>query len=207
VVSVYQSNILDIERKKDEPMWIITQLISELTLESFVHKYKSEITFPKALFLTRQLLEIIQRCHKVNIFHRNLHPNNIIVQPSNDHASISETKIVLIDFGLAWFDSEELSITDEDDLEVLSEAIKRYSTNDLKDTLPNTFYALTQLWSLGKSQRCSSTVDTTGVCWILFWLLTDKWPDQVCPSSYPHHQNEYQEKIDIKLGTIANVLK
>ncbi len=209
VVSVYQSNILDMTRKKDSPMWMITQLISELTLEDFVNKSKSEITFHKALLLTRQLLEIVQRCHKVHIFHRNLQPSNIIVQQYNDHASVDDIKLVLIDFGLAWIDNPELSITDEDDLKMLDQVIKRHSNKNLKQPSDNIFCILQHFLSLSsESQRRSPTIDSTSVCRILFWLLTDKWPDQVYyTNTYPHYENEYQQKINEKLGRIIYVLK
>jgi serine/threonine protein kinase len=191
-------------RKKDAPMWMITQLISELTLEDFVDKHKSEITFHKALLLTRQLLEIVQRCHKLHIFHRNLQPSNIIVQQNNDHAAIDEIKLVLIDFGLAWIDSQELSVTDEDDFKMLDQVIRRHSNKNLKQPSDKLSCLLQHLLSpSSKSQRCSPTIDSTGICHVLFWLLTNKWPDQVYyTNTYPHYENEYQQKINEKLGRI-----
>jgi serine/threonine protein kinase len=185
-----------VTRRKDAPMWIITQVISDLTLEDFVNKCKSKITFHKALLLTQQILEIIQRCHKVHIFHRNLHPNNIMVQYSNDHGSIDEIKLVIIDFGLAWIDSQELLVTDEDDLKMIDQVIKKHSKSELKHLL----------LSSSKSQHCSPTVDSIGVCRILFWLLTDKWFDQVSYTPPPHHESEYQQLITEKLGRIKRIL-
>jgi serine/threonine protein kinase len=195
-------------RKKDEPMWIITSVISELTLEDFVHNYKSEITFHKVLLLTRQLLEIIQRCHKYHIVHRNLRPNNIIVQHNNDHLSVDEIKLALIDFSLAWIDRQELSMTEEDDLKILEQVIERHSNNNLKQSSANTFSPLQQiLSSLSKNQRCSRTIDSTNVCHILFWLLTDKWPDQVHYTTNPHRENENRKKINEKLGKLTRIIK
>ena len=177
-------------------MWIITQVVSDLTLEDFVNKCKSKITFHKALPLTRQILEIIQRCHKVHIFHRNLHPNNIMVRYSNDHGSIDEIQLVIIDFGLAWIDSQELLVTDEDDLKMIDQVIKNQSNSELKHL---------QL-SSSKSQRCSPAADLIGVCRILFWLLTDKWFNQISYTIHPHHETEYQQMITEKLGRIKRIL-
>lgn len=154
------------------------------------------MTFHKALLLAQQLLEIVQRCHKLHIVHRNLQPRNIIIQQNNDHPTVDDIKLVLIDFSLAWTDSQELSITDEDDLKILDEVVQRHSNND---------FCLLQhfLSSSLKSQRYSPTIDSTSVCRILFWLLTDKWLDQIhYTNTYPHHENEYQQKILDKLGTI-----
>ncbi len=193
-------------RKKDAPMWIITQVISESTLEDFVEKRKSEITFHNALLLTRQLLEIVQRCHKVHIFHRNIQPSNIMVQQNNDHASLDDIKLVLIDFGLTWMDNQELSITNEDDLKIFDQIIKRHSNKNLKQPSVNGSCLLQHLLALSsKTQRCSPAIDSIAVCRILFWLLTDNWPDQVyyTTNTYPHYENEYQQKINEKLGRIT----
>jgi serine/threonine protein kinase len=207
VASVYQSNIFDVTRKKDAPLWIITDVVSDLTFEDFVNKCKAEITFHKALLLTRQILEIVQRCHKTHIYHRNLHPNNIIAQHHNDHISVDEIKLVLIDFGLAWIDSQELSINDEDDLKMINQVNQRHSTSNIKQSSNHTFDTLQHLLSLSaKSQRCSPIIDVIGVGRIFFWLLTDKWLDQVQYTAQSHYQNEYQQKINEKLGKIIRVL-
>jgi serine/threonine protein kinase len=196
-------------RKKEAPMWTITQVISELTMEHFVEKYKSEITFHKALLLTRQLLEIVQRCHKAHVFHRNLQPSNILVQQNNDHISNDEIKLVLIDFGFAWIDNQESSITDGDNLKILDQVMKRYSKKDFKQPSDNTFCLLQQLLgSSSKNQRCSPTLDSTSVGRIFFWLLTNKWPDQVYyTNTYPHYEHQYQQKINEKLGRLMRILK
>jgi serine/threonine protein kinase len=132
---------------------MITQLVSESTHEEFVDKHKSEMTLHTAF--------ILQQCHEFHIFHRNLQPKNILVQQGNSHVPINEIKLVFIDFGSVWIDSEQLSITDEDDLKIFDQVILRTSTKGMDKT----FCTLMQLWAL-KNQRCSPTVDTTSVLYI-----------------------------------------
>ncbi|CAF4812355.1 unnamed protein product, partial [Rotaria socialis] len=124
-------------------MWIITELVSESTLKDYVDKHKSQITVRVILSLTRQLLNIIQRCDKARVIHRNLEPNNIMVQRAQVHASVDEVKLILIDFDLCWFDSQQSQISEEDDLKMIEHVIKRHSTDNVKQTFDNIFSKLT----------------------------------------------------------------
>jgi len=165
IVTVYESNILNVTRKKDASLWIITELVSELTLEDFIDKHRSELTFHQSLILTRKILEIIQSCHQFHILHRNIHPSNFLVQQNNHYDSFDEIKLILIDFGLAWIDNQDLSICDEDDVKIINQRAPKHSASYL-------------LSLSSKEQRCSPTIDSTGVCRILLWLATNKWYDQ-----------------------------
>ena len=109
VVAVYHSNILD------APLWIITQLVSELTLEDFVRQQPSEMDLSTVLSLTRQLLDIVHRCHEAGVYHRNLHPSNVMI-----HRSGGETKLVLIDFSLAWIDDGDPEMCDSPTIDATS---------------------------------------------------------------------------------------
>jgi serine/threonine protein kinase len=185
-------------RKPNAPMWMITPVISEFTLEDYVDKHKSEITFHQALLLTRQLLEIVQRCHKLRVLHRNLQPSNILVNQNNDPVSTDEiVKLVLIGFGVTWIDNQELSITDENDFKMIDQVIKKHSNQPLQHLLSPTL----------RSQCRSPTIDATSVCHILFWLLTDHWLEQMYyTDTHPHYDYEYQQKINEKLGRVISVL-
>jgi serine/threonine protein kinase len=185
-------------------MWMITPVISEFTLEDYVDKHKSEITFHQALLLTRQLLEIVQRCHKLRVLHRNLQPNNILVKQNNDPTSTDEIKLVLIGFGATWVDAQGLSIKDENDLKMIDQIIKKH----FNQTSDHTFSALQHLLSpASRSLRRNPTIDATSVCRILFWLLVDHWLEKVYyTGTYPHYDDDYQQKINEKLGRIISIL-
>ncbi|CAF4393556.1 unnamed protein product [Rotaria socialis] len=206
VVSIYQSNILDVTRKEDAPMWIITELVSESTLKDYVDKHKSQITVRVILSLARQLLNIIQRCHKARVIHRNLEPNNIMVQRAQVHASVDEVKLILIDFDLCWIDSQQSQISEEDDLKMIEHVIKRHSTDNVKQTFDNIFSKLTHYLS-SSGQLNNPTLDSTGVCCILYWLITDKWLDQMSTVNFCNQASDLQQTINKKLGDIDDTTK
>ncbi|CAF3973232.1 unnamed protein product [Rotaria magnacalcarata] len=206
VVSIYQSNILDVTRKEDAPMWIITELVSESTFKNYVDKHKSQITLHVVLSLTRQLLNIIQRCHKARVIHRNLEPNNIMVQHTQIHASVDEVKLILIDFDLCWIDSQQSQISEEDDLTMIEYVIKRHSTDSVNQTFDNIFSKLTHYLS-SNGQLNNPTLDSTGVCCILYWLITGKWLDQMSTVNFCYQASDLEQIINKKLGDIDDTTK
>ena len=183
-------------------MWMITSVISEFTLEDYVEQHKSSMTFDQALILIRQLLQIVRRCHDAGVLHRNLQPKNILVKRSNDPTFADEIKLVLIDFGLAWIDSKEVLITDQEDLQI----IEKYSTQSSDEI----FCALQHLLSSTSSedQYRKPTIDSTNICCILFWLLTNQWPDGMYSTDMqPHYEFKNHQKIKHKLGRVMPLLK
>ena len=186
-------------------MWLITPMISEFTLEDYVDKHKSKIRFHQILLLTQQLLEIVQRCHQHRVLHRNIQPNNILVKQNNDPTSVDEIKLVLIGFSATWADMQGVPITEEKDLKVIGQIIKNHSNQTSDHTGSNLKHLLTP-----ESKRlCRNlTLDATSVCRILFWLLTDHWPEQVYyADKYPHYNPEYQQKINEKLGRVISIFE
>ena len=194
-MSIYQSNISDTMRKKNASIWMINSLNSELTLRDYVIGQKSEMTLYQVLCLIQQLLEIVRRCHHAGVLHRNLHPNNILVKKNKDPTCRDEIKLILIGFDIAWVDSKELVITDEEDLQII--------LKQAKDPVDDSFCTLKRFLSLDSSQnqRRSPTIDSTAVCYIFFWLLTDRWPDRMHDTDIqPHYELQCQKKIKDKLG-------
>ncbi|CAF0811461.1 unnamed protein product [Adineta ricciae] len=201
VVHVYQSNVLDATRKKGQPLWIITQITSELTLEDYVNQYKSQVTFENILNIICQLLELIQQCHKHHIIHRNLQPRNVLVARNQDRVSSTSIKLTLIDFSVAWFDHQQKSTDDQDDLKIIEQAIDEHSSrtgNNMCNILQRLLMARTA------EQRRDSSIDSLSICYILFWLLTEEWPDCVNYTGFPHRDDEKQQKIHEKLGEFQN---
>ena len=186
-------------------MWLITPMISEFTLEDYVDKHKSKITFHQTLLLTQQLLEIVQRCHKRCILHRNLQPNNILVKQNNDPTSTDDIKLVLIGFSATWTDVQGSSITEEIDLRIIDQVIKRHSNQTSDHTVSN----LKHLLSPASKSLCRNPIiDAASICRIWFWLLTDHWPEQIdYADNYPHYDHEYQQKINEKLGKVISIFE
>lgn len=82
----------------DKPIWIIMSLVSNVNLQDFLDQYPRRLTFEHILIMTQQLSDIVQRCHQNGVYHRNLHPTNILVQYSFDQVSIKDIHLVLINF-------------------------------------------------------------------------------------------------------------
>ena len=101
VVAMYENNISGQTPTTDQPLWIIMPLVSNVNLEEFITQYPRRLTFEHGLILTRQLFEIVQRCHQKGVYHRNLHPTTILVQYSFDQASAKDVHLVLINFSSA----------------------------------------------------------------------------------------------------------
>ena len=161
MLSVYQSNVLDDTRAVTAPMWILTKMTSDITLETFIGQHRSRITFQDAIILARQLLGIIARCHRAHIFHRNLHPNHILIEGNYEQMLVREIKLVLISFGLAWIDGQQLSASETDDRAIFEQVMQRQSPDSQS--------------FLADNHHCNTILDSTGVCRVLFWLLTDDW--------------------------------
>lgn len=198
IVSIYQSNICDRTRKRNAPIWMITSMITELTLKDYLDGQKSTMTFYQALTLTRQLLEIVRQCHHASVLHRNLHPSNILVKKNNDPTSVmDEIKLVLIGFDIPWIDSKQFIITDGQDLKM----IQKYSNESSNDTFCTFQRFLCS--NSSENQRHSPTIDSTAVCYIFFWLLTHQWPDQMpCTDIQPHNEPNCHQQINDKLGRV-----
>lgn len=183
-------------------MWLITPVISQFTLEDYVEQHQSSMTFDQALIITRQLLAIIRGCHHARVLHRNLQPKNILVKKTNNPTAPDEIKLVLINFGIAWIDSKKLPVTDKEDLQV----IRNYS-NKSSDarfcTLQHFLFSTSS-----ENQYRSPTIDSMGICYILFWLLTNQWPDgRYSTDMLPHYQFKNHQKIKYKLGRVMLLMK
>ena len=65
-----------------------------MDLKKYFSSYKSKITFKQIKFYLYQILNGISYCHSLRIFHRDLKPQNILI-------NIESEQIKIADFGLA----------------------------------------------------------------------------------------------------------
>jgi serine/threonine protein kinase len=86
--------------------------------------------------------------HNKSIFHQNLSPENIMIEWDSNHDSINHAQLTLLNF------SQAVSALNSTDLTVASSTQKWYQPLHATTT------------------TLSSTVDASGVCAIIFWLLT-----------------------------------
>ncbi len=90
---IYESNA-DQWEQKDAPLYAVMEWIEGGTLEQHV-KGKAR-PLDEALEIAEPLLKTIEECHRMDIYHRDLKPDNIILRDGKTNNP------VLVDFGMAW---------------------------------------------------------------------------------------------------------
>ena len=81
-------------------LYLITDWIEGKT---FQQKFGDKpVSLEEAVQITLELADILKACHKEGVLHRDIKPDNIII-------CSQKQQTFLIDFGLAWIDSEDTS--------------------------------------------------------------------------------------------------
>ena len=178
--------------------WIIMDYIDGCTLEKFIEK-QTDIDFLSAIRLTQKLLSTIKQVHARGVVHRDIKPKNLLVI-HKENSPIETAEIYVIDFGLAYIENRE------DDVDWCSFEEKSDSERTaFGSTIGNAFFRAPQLNSVAwkdktkKEQnvllsiRRSPTIDASGVCAILFWLITgiEPGPRHRDKQNLAPHQQEH----------------
>lgn len=146
VPEVYDSNANGPD--SDEELYLVQAWIDGVNLQQNLTK---PLPIDEALQLTSALAQIVKRCHASGVLHRDIKPDNIIVD--------SKGELYLVDFGIAWLPPEDRQ--DE------------YSTK-FGQELGNRFLRLPEM-AAGQN-RDNPRSDVTFVVGILFYLLTREYP-------------------------------
>lgn len=138
-----------IEADVDKDVFIIMEYIKGKTLAEYVGG--KHLSFKKAIDIFKKLLIIVDRAHKIGLFHRDIKPDNIIIRAVDDEP-------VIIDFGICWLQDENEDFKTNTNIE-----------------LGNRFLRLPEL-SKG-SNVTVSTSDVTFLVGILFYMLFAEAPN------------------------------
>lgn len=153
---------------KNLSLYIITDYIEGVTLDVWRSKEKN-LSLDQAITITLQLLDTIGQVHSAGLVHRDIKPQNIIINSAID------TTPVLVDFGIAF----NFNIKRD-------KAITR-----VNDGLGNRFLQLPELLSgvAGKRDKIS---DLTMIAGILFYLITGRKPATLRDGNgkLPHQRTE-----------------
>lgn len=133
---------------KTTPLYFVMEWIDGKTLDNFAFKKKS---LENTIAISRQLVTLLEKCHESGIVHRDIKPNNLIIDPDKD-------MLWLVDFGNAHMN-----------LEGAQSAVTISSQE-----LGNRFLRLPEL-APGQQQRDKRS-DLTFAVGILFFLLTRHSP-------------------------------
>ena len=118
------------------------------------NQFNKPLGLEESLTITIKICELVRLCHRSNIVHRDIKPDNTIINPNSGDIS-------LIDFGEAW--TEDI--------------IGSFETDTDKE-LGNRFFRLPEMMS-GSQTKDDPRSDLTFVCGIFFWLLTHRKPIQL----------------------------
>jgi serine/threonine protein kinase len=186
--------------QSNKELWTIMKPIDGERLSDYIKCNKSESR--EALQITRQLLTIIKQIHARNIIHRDIQPKNILVR---QRSGIAEMNLMLINFGSAWSNDDQL----------------KHSVEDIDNQLGNDFYRMPQFEKRSsdtgqddnnqqlKDSQYSPTIDTTGICAILFWLITGHEPkeSQDIWGKAPHKLRDNPKIIEKKMTEVTGKIK
>ncbi len=132
----------------ETPLYLVSEFIQGKTLDAFLKENTMNLIDAVIFFI--KLLDIVEYCHKKDVIHRDIKPDNIIIADNNNP--------VLIDFGLS-FNKEDNEI----------------SLTPTWQHLGNRFLYLPELSEKSSLQRDYRS-DITQCCGILFFVITGKNP-------------------------------
>jgi len=148
---IYESNETSWENK-DIQLYVIMEWIEGATLAELING--KGLTIDEALEIINPLLDTIEACHQLGIYHRDLKPDNIILR----NGKISDP--ILVDFGLA---SQPFKERENDDFKT-----------DPGQRFGNQFFRLPEQTPYRHAYDARS--DLTVLAGLLFYIITGKAP-------------------------------
>jgi len=130
---------------------------------------RGALPLPEAIRFSNILLDTVEIAHSEDTTHRDIKPQNIVLK-NNDSATP-----YLIDFGLSFN-----HIVDHED-----------GLTSIRESIGNRFLTLPESESTGSELKHETASDLTLISGILFFLLTDKFPEYLSrdTANSPHRRN------------------
>lgn len=152
--------------------FIVTEFIVGTTLRSW-RESQSSVSIETAVTITSRLLDILQACHAQGCVHRDVKPDNIILEGG------APARVWLLDFGISYHDLADIDFQTEHWQEV-----------------GNRFLRLPEL-SAGSLSKQDPRSDICFAAGILFYLLTGDHPDVLEDSEgrLPHQRTAAMAKL------------
>jgi serine/threonine protein kinase len=152
--------------------FIVTEFIVGTTLRSW-RESQASVSIETAVTITSRLLNILQACHAQGCVHRDVKPDNIILEGG------ASARVWLLDFGISYHDLADIDFQTEHWQEV-----------------GNRFLRLPEL-SAGSLSKQDPRSDICFAAGILFYLLTGDHPDVLEDSEgrLPHQRTAAMAKL------------
>lgn len=175
IPQLFETNV-DPDSDRDKKLWAVMNYLGGYTLDKYVSRYTlSKLPLKAAISITRQLLSILKAVHTRGVVHRDLKPNNIMIDPET-------TTLTVIDFGMSFNQACEITDPlDNPDEEGTSIGVE----------LGNRFFRPPQLESHVfsnspedlRQKRRNPKVDASMTGALLFWMITG-WKPMVSKEKY-----------------------
>lgn len=158
--------------KPGMPLFVVMEWIDGVALDQFANRGAS---IEEAVDITTRLLDIIDKCHGIDIHHRDLKPDNIILRTGHT------ADPVLVDFGMSWSKPS-------------GDETRPFET-EAGQELGNRFLRLPE-FAPGRNVRDSRS-DLTMLVGILFFLVFRRAPRQLSDEMrrMPHERDPLPEEI------------
>jgi serine/threonine protein kinase len=188
-VSNVPTTLAEATKETDYPtFWTILRYIKGVTLKEFVtqrYKHPRGFSLFDAFTLTDKLFCIIKAVHAKGVVHRDLKPDNVMIDFTNYNDPVENVEVYVVDFGMAYIETQA-----DTDIDWSKYDQARHGT-ELEDSLGNRWYRVPQLSRQDISQltvkqkndlfhvvRRSPTIDASSICAILFWMLIQTVPEE-----------------------------
>ncbi|MEQ8677317.1 MAG: protein kinase [Aggregatilineales bacterium] len=84
-----------------ERLFIVMELVSGGSLRDYINHVRTPFALADATYITAQIAEALHYAHEHNVIHRDVKPENILLQPTSRSAGGFPYHCMLTDFGLA----------------------------------------------------------------------------------------------------------
>ncbi len=168
VPSFIESNINDAIEDSDLRPYVVMEYLPGDTLLQ-AQRDRGPLPLPNAIDFTNLLLDTIAIAHSEDTTHRDIKPQNIVLK-GDDYATP-----YLIDFGLSFN-----SVVDHED-----------GLTSIRESIGNDFLRLPESELTGSELKHEFASDLTLISGILFFILTDKFPEYLSPDNAksPHQRH------------------
>lgn len=164
----------------EDEVYIVMDFIPGLTLNEYVEQKHTDLETSVSLVIS--LCDIIEQAHSIGLFHRDLKPDNIIIEEQSN-------KPIIIDFGICWL-SDDLSFKTKKGIE-----------------LGNRFLRLPEL-AKGTDITVSSS-DITFLVGLLFYLTTNHHPHLLLNEDglQPHKRADVKDLVVLSNKIIKEIFE
>lgn len=159
-------------------LFFATEVLSGISLREFVQKQpRSRLGVLEAVQLVQNLTKIVNEVHSRNVLYQNLTPETVIIDWNHTQSSMDQARLTLVDFSQACTKSDE--------------------NPPLNQLAESRWYKAPQ--TNAKLHRYKSTIDTSDICALLLWLLTECDPKH-SEDKLPHQQDNVNDELDRRIA-------